>query len=784
MPAGDGAPGRLKNHQHRRPLVRGPRVPLAPLQDVYFEESKQPTTMGTSTFWKKCNEALCDTFSLYGLRFERVLVEKCEVAKDVSSLVKYLKTWVAIWLPMVLSDDLPPNSPEDPYEILAGPFKTFWRNRMTGKGKTRRIILASLVLYSKRLFPALPQDVVVEKLESYYEGLQRPCPKIYPFKHDVLSSITQCVDEIGDMVADYSKPFAPSTSSCLEATRKEGGLQGYARSHLLPSLMETHPFLKSVENIVDKMSNDDLALTNWKAVWYDLLGYLLEKADNQMLHSCDFSGEMTDDQVDHIQTILNESDQASDIYSDSWARMEAMTTGIPEPLKVRLVTKQSWVLSMLQPIQKAWHSKMRQHPIYQLIGGVPVDAALSGLQLEKGQKFVSGDYEAATDNIHLWCTQHAAEAMLERTTFVLPEHLKKFEKFLRRLALHSLISVSVKGIPVVRGQMMGHILSFPLLCLINRAVTVLAVPRNRFMRVNGDDILFPASNDEYQHWKLTTAFAGLKFSLGKNYYSRDIATVNSEIFVWSKEHAKLTRVQVPNVGLLGYQNDIVDRETGRQILPWEQYGTMWEAFEKTVHPKNWKAAYNLFKKRYPGLSAFPGPLLGPRELGGLGGRVPSGWTFSRTELMWMEAHRKGEFDFREGIHSDYSRIQDRFGSLLSKENTEIRFGLPPGRITGPPPPIVPDPYARGGGYAERIMALRRWVVKTQTLKKSMIFGRRRWNRFLHDKPGGSGLLAGSSLASVTTNTWSSHRRRWYLVRHHQREYEDDASLLHLIFPGH
>lgn len=742
--------------------------------------------MGTSTFWKKCNEALCDTFSLIGMRFERVLVKECKVAKDVASLVKYLKIWVAIWLPMVLEDDLPPGSPLDPYEILDGPFRTFWRNRMTGKGKTRRIVLASLVLFSKKLFPALPKDVVQEKLDDYYAGLERPVPAMYPFQNDVLSSIDLCVDEIGPMVADYSRPFAPSTSSCLEATRKEGGLQGYARSDLLPELMETHPFLKSVEDIVDKMSNNDLALTNWSSVWNTLLEFLLEKADLQMFQD----SRLQNSEISRLDPSLFEETRSQELTSaefvDNWSRMQAMTTGIPEPLKVRLVTKQSWVLSMLQPIQKAWHDQMRKHPIYQLIGGVPVSEAIKGLKLEKGEKFVSGDYEAATDNIHLWCTKHAAERMLERTKFILPPHLQKYEKFLRCLAVHSLTSVAVGKdfIPVIRGQMMGHILSFPLLCLINRAVTVLAVPRNRFMRVNGDDILFPASQVEYNHWKQTTTYAGLKFSLGKNYYSRDVATVNSEVFVWSKDQNSLVRVAVPNVGLLGYQQEIVDKKTGRQILPWEQYGAIWKSFESTVDRRNWKAAYNLFKKRYPGLARFPGPLLGPVELGALGGRVPDGWTFSRTELMWMEAHRKGDFDFKEGIHSDYSRIQDRFGSLIQKENPEIKFGLPPGYTRVPPSPIVPDPYARGGGYAERIMAMRRWVVKTQTLKKCTIFGRRRWNRFLHDKPGGSGLLAGHSLMSVLSNTWSSHRRRWFMVRHHQPEYEDDASHLHLIFPGH
>lgn len=68
----------------------------------------------------------------------------------------------------------------------------------------------------------------------------------------------------------------------------------------------------------------------------------------------------------------------------------------------------------------------------------------------------------------------------------------------------------------------------------------------------------------------------------------------------------------------------------------------------TLSSTQWKNGFRLFKKRYPSLESFPGPLVGPRELGCLGGVVPPDWQFRRTELLWMEAHRSGLFDFREG----------------------------------------------------------------------------------------------------------------------------------------
>lgn len=755
MSAGGGTTRRSKDRQHRRPLVGGRGRDPVPLSGIEFEEAQQPTRIGASHFWKKCDEALVDTFALTGLHVQRVLRSDCPCT-NVQDLVSLLKSWVAYWLPLVLGDDTPPQKISDPYSLLDGPFRTFWRNRMTGKGKKRRISLACLMLYSKRLFPALPVEMVEQKIEEYGQALARPVPNIYPYRRDVESSILSSVDEIGDMVADYEKAFAPSTSSCLESSRSQGGLQGYVRKHVLPDLIVEHPYLSVVEEIAEKMSDDSVMLLNWSAVWSTVLSELLSRAETV--------------------------DQESDTY-------HARVAGIPEPLKVRLVTRQSWVLSLLTPIQKAWHTAMRQNPVYQLIGGVPVSQAISGLRLSKGQKFVSGDYEAATDNIYLAYTEFAAKAMLDRTEIRLPSGLEVFEPLIRRIALRSLTEITVdlpgREVPVTRGQMMGHILSFPLLCLLNRSASCLAIPRDRFMRVNGDDVLFPASESEYSAWKIGTSHVGLKFSLGKNYYSRDLALINSEFYVWSKDQSTLIPLPVANVGLLGYQREMVDPETGAQILPWDQYGAIWNAFERTLSPSQWHQGLKLFKKRYPSLAAFPGPLLGPRALGALGGMVPPDWQYRRTDLLWMEAHRRRLFDFREGIHSDYSRLQDRFYSILEKEDrTNLRFGVPPGNGTMPPVNVVPDPYRRGGGLAERVMAIRRWLVKPVTLKKATVFGRRRWRRFLvSEKALGLSPIGGAALRSILTNTWSEPRKMWYLVRHYHRRYTESPSYLHEIFRG-
>lgn len=124
---------------------------------------------------------------------------------------------------------------------------------------------------------------------------------------------------------------------------------------------------------------------------------------------------------------------------------------------------------------------------------------------------------------------------------------------------------------------MGNVLSFPILCLIN--LTGFLVSAEKFVnwvqpqelsdlslhdkltwdllteffdyspdgkrrlkkdramfnklpvRVNGDDILFQASNMFYQVWSDTLKDVGFQKSVGKNYYSEFFFTVNSQIFI-------------------------------------------------------------------------------------------------------------------------------------------------------------------------------------------------------------------------------------------------------------
>jgi hypothetical protein len=637
--------------------------------------------------------------------------------------------------------------------------------------------MGALLLYSKRLFPSFTQDMVREKVADFAKAVARTEPEVLPRKRRMFREIWKTVEEFcpqgQEMVADYQQPFPPSVSACYEYSRGEGGLQAYVRDFPLQGWLED-PTVRRVLDIW-RLTESDLSDPSVMGdLWRGMLRTLILEAVGEM-----------------------------GLPEEAWRSILVGATGLTEPLKVRIVTKAEWFVQLLVPIQKAWHGKMRIHPVFQLIGGASVEDALNGLMTGKGEKVVSGDYSAATDNIFLTYTAYAAEAMLSRTKFLLPEGVPEYtEHFLRKLAIHSLTHamLDLKGssdVRITRGQMMGHILSFPLLCIINRAASCMAIPRSRFMRINGDDVIFPATKKEYAQWKSATRAVGLEFSLGKNYYSSTLALVNSVYCTFSKQERRWRQLTVPNVGLLNMPIDRqVDMGNGRQILPWEQLAQLFREFTAFAGSGEHQKYLNMFRKYYPILRGFPGPFYGPVEYGALGAPVPSPkHKFTSNQLMWMNAHRLGLFDYREGTRNDYSKICSRYEAHISLETGGMyRWGpTDMGGAIGPPRQLYllgaegmrrVDPYASDGGLGFRAMAMRRWFQDLSSNKHVKIFGARRWNQFKLSRAhlGGVPPLPANYLHKVLENSTWSLRPAW----HRSRDmigvrYEDDASFLHEIF---
>jgi len=252
----------------------------------------------------------------------------------------------------------------------------------------------------------------------------------------------------------------------------------------------------------------------------------------------------------------------------------AEPVALPEPLKYRVITKgPPFIQTMLRAVWKSLHTEMRHHPAFELIGK-PVDEIYIsdrlGNQLAAEQRYLSGDYADATNGLFSWASNCAADEVSNQ---------KELYPVERRLLESSLTGHILRGQPQQRGQLMGSITSFVILCIINAAACRWAVEvdqrrtftlRDAPIMINGDDCAIKCTETGRQAWKLITAFVGLEESVGKTYFTKDFVEINSTQFVRSEEDPltvtyEKTEWKPPPVRYSGAQKVRVTRTITRAI---------------------------------------------------------------------------------------------------------------------------------------------------------------------------------------------------------------------------
>jgi hypothetical protein len=222
---------------------------------------------------------------------------------------------------------------------------------------------------------------------------------------------------------------------------------------------------------------------------------------------------------------------------------ECEAHAIAEPLKVRLITKNEPNTWVLKPVQMALWRTLKKFPVFDLTNSPDID--LERL-LNRGKYLVSGDYEAATDNFHLDIMATAVDTL----SHYIPKSLVDWFKW--EGGQHKIHYPSWTGLDSIlqtRGQLMGSLLSFPILCLANFTTWARAWARvtgNKDITywlkegnkpplfINGDDILFPVTGLKdplYHCWRAEATSIGLKPSVGKCYVSRQFGLINSQMIL-------------------------------------------------------------------------------------------------------------------------------------------------------------------------------------------------------------------------------------------------------------
>jgi hypothetical protein len=213
---------------------------------------------------------------------------------------------------------------------------------------------------------------------------------------------------------------------------------------------------------------------------------------------------------------------------------------IPEPLKVRMITKGDSQCFALKPLQQAMFNSLKEFKCF-FPGTKNEETELKVKSIfdngDKNSYILSGDYESATDNLNMDIMAVFIEEL--KKVFFENKPLCRYldyEGHKHRIEYPSWTKLN----PIIqtKGQLMGSLLSFPILCVAN-AATLGLVRKNDDLHqvealINGDDILFCDSKRKIESWKRVANSMGLKPSIGKNYCSKIFGTINSQLFIRSK----------------------------------------------------------------------------------------------------------------------------------------------------------------------------------------------------------------------------------------------------------
>jgi hypothetical protein len=245
-------------------------------------------------------------------------------------------------------------------------------------------------------------------------------------------------------------------------------------------------------------------------------------------------------------------------------------SAVLEACKVRVITKGPPLLQYFGKYAQSWLWKcVKSHPTFKLIGKPCEVSDIDQFwgRVPFGSSILSGDYKSATDFLCKWasdacwsaiCDVGAVPPCLEQWGYdILTEHKLDYTEYL---------GDDVGIVDQKNGQLMGSVISFPILCLVNACVNRTVMERvygrsftlvETGMLINGDDCLLhlPSNQECYQLWQDMTASVGLKMSLGKNYFSEEFCVINSRMFVpnppsWVQSYGWCRKVPFVNPGHL------------------------------------------------------------------------------------------------------------------------------------------------------------------------------------------------------------------------------------------
>jgi len=540
----------------------------------------------------------------------------------------FIKFWLDSYLCQVFLD------PQRPVreEWMTKPLFTGWCRRFIARSVAKRDVafLYSLQKGSKQMWPRLGK--VMERV-AYEKHRSRLSSQKGSIPEDLQKTLfRESLNIFGDCSSETPTKLLPSGSACLQApVRDNGALSLFERFHY-PSDEDAA--------IVGKLPSLHYAISAWRNSTY-MEAYA--KASEKMVLGPEFK-EWKINPTENLSIVAN----------------EVRIMALPEPGKFRILSLgDGHLYTALQPLQGLLLSAWKRDPASTMVpgshemlsserGGLGQDLTAKVRKIDEEVyffgKWCSGDYEAATDLLK----KDATLTVMHAVSHVRGSRLAEASMF-NVTAVYPAGTVAEEEVRVVcpEGQLMGHPLSFPLLCAINKAVYLTAVgrwvnkrPKERMARgeilahnvlVNGDDILFKSDDEFFKIFIEVAAGAGFKASQGKNYLSPDCCMINSQVYRRvggkMKRFGYLNLRLVKGTGLKNGESGAVPTQIGKDL---GQMGllTPWTTC-------SFPAAFSRWNQDWFGKTYYPNWYL-PVHLGGFGvpGRLaPAAMKITRSQRL-------------------------------------------------------------------------------------------------------------------------------------------------------
>lgn len=577
-----------------------------------------------------------------------ITFSECNSIKTIADSYKYFCYYR---FNKYIGDNVPYPKPEVLFDFHPSiSIKRYLDRKLSSRRKANTFFLISF-MYNKRILDPLPQELINDALDKHKTTLSTP-PTIP--SDEILSFIDEYIRK--DMSSMISKTGSDrihslSTRSSFKSSLRVGGQQGEISLNLPP--VKGGCDLRKFAIINNSMNG-------------------------------------------HIQRV--QKDMNSIINDTICSSVKPAT--VLEPLKVRIVTSEESYMSRCKTTQVDLWKNLLKKEEFALTRGEDLNPLLSKYLLNESSLplWISGDYSAATDNLN----RHIINNV---TTGLLPYLRSEDHKsFLLNSGLHN-IHYKDGVEKQENGQLMGSLTSFPLLCYINYLAyqyCCLISPKDfsSFCLINGDDILFRATQKGYDLWKEIVPCFGLTPSLGKNYSSEKFFMINSRVFFVNKEGLEIKEMPFVNWALLNkspintkadpyFTNVHVDHN------PFDPpYGAMLRCLWKQAQASSLlikKKLYGLFlnthKKR---ISQSTRDLLVPTILGGMGGLDLS--EFQKTKLLTKGQRLKmvNGFRFRLSLYALRRGLYPVAINSVNKQATIFGRAVAP-YIEGGDPELDPMP---------------------------------------------------------------------------------------------